>query len=456
MVKKVLLFIFACFVLVFFSFSIFPYFRLLLLNMGVVQEEVSIAGTGSMYPTFPKGSSDNEVVAASEIVAWPKMRRYPSGIEIFGSRLFSYEIRHGDIIEFENERTKMISKEKHGREAGFVKRVIALPRDTIDIRDGFIYLNNKILDEPYTAKPRSTYGGSFLADCRKMTIPNDKAFVLGDNRKASLDSRFDLELVDIEDINFVLSWDNQEEYRELWRDTKDDAKLAQTSTLDPVHFLKLLNEKRKNQNLKPYKYNSLLSNSGKIRGSAMIKYDDFSQEATRSGVTLKDAVRQAGYQNIIFAEVYTRGYYEAQELLENFLEFPETKKILFSKKYQDVGISSVWGEIAGCPLQVIVTHLGGYVPPNYTNEEIESWQRLIENLEKVLPSWQALKDADSVDQGKVKRLINLLNTRLDSAGTILSKMQANQWLDNKEREMVKSDKNLAEEIKNIIDELMKR
>lgn len=456
MVKKVFLFIFTCLVLIFFSFSIFPYFRLLLLNIGVVQEEVSIAGTGSMYPTFPKGSSDDGVVAASEIVAWPKMRRYPSGIEVFGARIFPYEITQGDIIEFDNEKTEAISKEKYGREAGFVKRVIGLPGDTIELKDGFVYLNNKILDEPYTAKPRSTYGGDFLPDCRKMVVLDGKAFVLGDNRKASLDSRFDLELVDIEDINFVLSWDNQEEYRELWRDTKDDAKLAQTSTLDPLHFLKLLNEKRKNQNLKPYKYNSLLSNSGKIRGSAMIKYDDFSQEATRSGVVLKDAIKQAGYQNIIFAEVYTRGYYEAQELLENFLEFPETKKILFSKKYQDVGISSVWGEIAGCPLQVIVTHLGGYVPPNYTNEEIESWQNLIDNLEKVLPSWQALRDVEGIDQGKVDRLINLLNTRLNNARRILSKMQANQWLNDKEKKMVENDRKLADEINRIIDELMKR
>ena len=59
------------------------------------------------------------------------------------------------------------------------------------------------MDEPYTAKPRSSYGGINLTDCQMLIIPKDKVFVMGDNRKASLDSRFELGLVGLSDIKYV-------------------------------------------------------------------------------------------------------------------------------------------------------------------------------------------------------------------------------------------------------------
>ena len=79
----------------------------------------------------------------------------------------------------------------------------------------------------------------------------------------------------------------------------------------------------------------------------MIKHNDFSEEATRSGITLSKAVSMSGYNNIIFAEVYTRGYYEGEELMENFKEFPDTKKILFGSDYQDIGVGVVLGVVEG-------------------------------------------------------------------------------------------------------------
>ncbi len=454
--RNIFIILFAISITIVASIQLTPYMRLFLLSAGFIEEKVLIAGTGSMYPTFPESKEKTDILKASEIVAWPKMRKYPAGITVFDRKFFTYDITEGDIIEFVNSKTQQISLEKYGDEAGFVKRVVAIPGDEINLSEGFVYLNGKILDEPYIAKPRSTYGGETLSDCQKLVIPQNKVFVMGDNRKASADSRYDLGLVDMKDIQYVLPWKDQIEYRKTWRDTSQDTSLFHTVTLDSDEFVKLLNDKRKEINLKVLKLNTKLSNSSKIKGDAMIRFDDFSLEATRSNMTLEKSIKQSGYQNIIFAEMYARGYYEAKELLDNFGEFPQTKKILMSDQYQDIGIGVVLGEVKSCPVQVVVVHLGGYVPPNYNQKDIDGWKSLVDNLEKVLPSWQELKKADKIDQNKLSRLLEILETRITNSKKIIARMQSNQWLTDDENNMAHNDKSLAEEVQKIVNDLYKQ
>lgn len=63
----------------------------------------------------------------------------------------------------------------------YIKRVIGLPGDKIHIADGQVYVNNKLLVEPYLSVTTSR-GGDW-------TIPANALFVMGDNRNNSSDSR---------------------------------------------------------------------------------------------------------------------------------------------------------------------------------------------------------------------------------------------------------------------------
>lgn len=75
-----------------------------------------------------------------------------------------------------------------------VKRVIGLPGDLIDIVDGYVYLNNEPLDEPYAKG--ITEKGSFKLP---VTVGENQLFLLGDNREHSMDSR-DFGLINISHV----------------------------------------------------------------------------------------------------------------------------------------------------------------------------------------------------------------------------------------------------------------
>ena len=74
----------------------------------------------------------------------------------------------------------VVIKDPEGGKDILTKRVIGLPGETIEIRNGYVYINGRRIDEPYI-KEKPTYN-------LKKKIPGDSYFLLGDNRNESEDS----------------------------------------------------------------------------------------------------------------------------------------------------------------------------------------------------------------------------------------------------------------------------
>jgi signal peptidase I len=80
--------------------------------------------------------------------------------------------KRGDVVVFRYPRDPS---------RDFIKRVMAVPGDTVEIRGGEVFVNGKQIDESYIANPASY-------DLPLETVPNGSYFVLGDNRNNSFDS----------------------------------------------------------------------------------------------------------------------------------------------------------------------------------------------------------------------------------------------------------------------------
>lgn len=115
------------------------------------------------------------VVETFQIPSESMIPTFYRGDRLFASK-FSYLFRspyRGEIIIFRSPPNPDLI---------FIKRVIGLPGDTVEVRDGVTYVNGKPLEEPFIA-------AASLREFGPLVVPDNSFFVMGDNRNNSSDSR---------------------------------------------------------------------------------------------------------------------------------------------------------------------------------------------------------------------------------------------------------------------------
>lgn len=121
---------------------------------------------------------NNVIIANSRVPTGSMENTIMSHSRVIGSRLayINSEPERGDVVIF---------KFPDNREVYYVKRVIGLPGETVNVVDGKVYINDSQtpLDEPYLPEPMEGSYGPY-------TVPEGCYFMMGDNRNNSLDARF--------------------------------------------------------------------------------------------------------------------------------------------------------------------------------------------------------------------------------------------------------------------------
>lgn len=116
--------------------------------------------------------------------------------KVFMNTLF-FNIKYGDILVIDKDKNYLLDSNGKVCEPEYdtpigeciIKRVIAVGGQTVEIRDGEVYVDGKLLDEPYIAANSYTEDLGAFEGQYPITVPEGYYFVMGDNRNHSTDSR---------------------------------------------------------------------------------------------------------------------------------------------------------------------------------------------------------------------------------------------------------------------------
>ncbi len=151
------------------------------------QAQAPVAGVGAPARktfTIPSGSMMDTLLIGDYIL----VNKFLYGSEI------PFTDRHLPGLRAPERGDVIVFKYPADESRDFIKRIIAVGGDTIQVRDNQVWLNGKLLDEPYVRPgsfhaTTSTHCGYFYA-CEPLRVPPGSYFVMGDNRDNSQDSRY--------------------------------------------------------------------------------------------------------------------------------------------------------------------------------------------------------------------------------------------------------------------------
>ncbi|MFL5850022.1 MAG: signal peptidase I [Solirubrobacteraceae bacterium] len=135
---------------------------------------------------IPTGSMENNLLIGDHLLV-NKFIFSPTTTAVGRALLPVRDVHRGDIVVF---------KYPDEPERDFIKRVIGLPGDTVELRNKKVYINGQPLDEPYVhfLEPASEAQEVTSFDVRErygpVRVPETQYFVMGDNRDNSQDSRY--------------------------------------------------------------------------------------------------------------------------------------------------------------------------------------------------------------------------------------------------------------------------
>jgi signal peptidase I len=134
---------------------------------------------------IPTGSMENNLLVGDHLLV-NKFAYAPTLTALERTLLPIRQVHRGDVIVF---------KYPVEPDRDFIKRVIGLPGETLEVKRKVVYINGKPLTEPYVhfIRPLSPEGAESLDvrdDFGPVTVPPDQYFMMGDNRDNSQDSRF--------------------------------------------------------------------------------------------------------------------------------------------------------------------------------------------------------------------------------------------------------------------------
>lgn len=171
--------------------------------------------SGSMYPTLEVG----DYLFVSKYTYGYSRHSFPASLIPFKGRIWESLPERGDIVVF---------KYPGDNSTDFIKRVVGLPGDTIQLRRGRLFINDKQVErreagtykidefvvrpEQYTEYEETLPGGvkhrilevsdyePQVDNTTKVTVPEGHVFVMGDNRDRSDDSRVSVGFVPVENL----------------------------------------------------------------------------------------------------------------------------------------------------------------------------------------------------------------------------------------------------------------